>query len=221
MSSVFPCDACVPSYFSLPVSFLAAFFPRSSSAHSNANLCVCVCVSVCLSLSVCLFLSLSLSVVPHVFILCFGLLEDRRWRIGCRRVDGASLTSCGWTDYRNSWDGPLQYQVPLGRAITGVASYHSNTREDRRWKLHSCKVWRPCSTGSRRAWVQCCRGGERKGEGAAVIQCLNAPYLDHPLYCLLHRSIVTPARVLLQQMATSVIVCSNSVWLHVSQSSLL
>ena len=66
--------------------------------------------------------------------------EDRRWRIGCRRIAGASLTSCYWTNYQNGWDAYLWYQAPSRYAITGTASYHDNGREDRRWQFRVCRV---------------------------------------------------------------------------------
>ena len=66
--------------------------------------------------------------------------EDRRWRIGCRRIAGASLTSCSWTNYRNGWDAYLWYQAPTRYAITGTASYHDNGKEDRLWRFRICRV---------------------------------------------------------------------------------
>jgi len=69
--------------------------------------------------------------------------EDRRWKFQCCRVSsGVSVVRSKWTWYLNEWDGELEYQCPRhDQAIVGMYSYHSNTREDRRWRVQ-CGVIR-------------------------------------------------------------------------------
>ncbi|GFN99551.1 hemagglutinin/amebocyte aggregation factor [Plakobranchus ocellatus] len=64
--------------------------------------------------------------------------EDRRFRFKCCKDSGFRTYSCGMTSYINDWDKVLDYKVPNGHVLTGVSSYHSNHREDRRYKFMIC-----------------------------------------------------------------------------------
>lgn len=66
--------------------------------------------------------------------------EDRRWKIQCCRVNGATLSDQGWTGYKNEWDHKLKYRCPSDDVVTGLYSYHSNSREDRRWKVRCARL---------------------------------------------------------------------------------
>jgi len=71
--------------------------------------------------------------------------EDRIWTFGCTDLPGGPST-CEWTDYLNDWDGEINYTAPDRYFISGFASYHSNDREDRRWKVKICKQEQKCCT---------------------------------------------------------------------------
>lgn len=69
--------------------------------------------------------------------------EDRRYRFRCGRYSGTESTSssdCYWTPYVNDFDGSLSYVCGDGQAINGVASYHDNGKEDRRFKFRCCRL---------------------------------------------------------------------------------
>ncbi|KAK3790556.1 hypothetical protein RRG08_060603 [Elysia crispata] len=84
--------------------------------------------------------------------------EDRRWDFTCSSPPaGANPTSCYWTGYVNYWDEPLSFQCSSNHIIAGVNSYHSNRREDRRFKFKCCSdsgyTTRSCYlTGYINAW---------------------------------------------------------------------
>jgi len=42
---------------------------------------------------------------------------------------GIHMTDCEFTGYLNDWDEHFEYEVPAGKAITGVISEHSNKYE--------------------------------------------------------------------------------------------
>ena len=65
--------------------------------------------------------------------------EDRRWEFHCRKFDGLS-NKCYWTGYVNSFDKPFTSTCKPNALMTGVHSYHSNKREDRRWKIACCYI---------------------------------------------------------------------------------
>ncbi|KAJ1166613.1 hypothetical protein NDU88_007012 [Pleurodeles waltl] len=64
--------------------------------------------------------------------------EDRRWRIYCCTQNSDATNNCQWTNYVNDFDAYFNWQVPAGRYLVGVSSYHDNHREDRRWKYQHC-----------------------------------------------------------------------------------
>ncbi|EGD77913.1 NHL repeat protein [Salpingoeca rosetta] len=66
--------------------------------------------------------------------------EDRVWRFECRKIANAYLRGCSTTGYLNGFDQPLNYIASNDRIITGLHSYHNNRKEDRRWKVSTCKV---------------------------------------------------------------------------------
>ncbi|KAI8496084.1 hypothetical protein Bbelb_259250 [Branchiostoma belcheri] len=62
--------------------------------------------------------------------------EDRVWEFLCKVVPNlGDFTSHYWSEWVNEFDGVMNYVCPSGRVVTGFNSEHSNTHEDRRWKL--------------------------------------------------------------------------------------
>ncbi|XP_078524317.1 hemagglutinin/amebocyte aggregation factor-like isoform X1 [Lissotriton helveticus] len=66
--------------------------------------------------------------------------EDRRWKIYCCSENSNIDHDCQWTDYVNDFAAYMRWQVPTGRYIVGVSSYHENHKEDRRWKYQHCAI---------------------------------------------------------------------------------
>merc|ERR1712054_101196 len=48
---------------------------------------------------------------------------------------GANQRSHHWYGWINNWDHRFDFSCPANQAIIGFTSYHSNHREDRRWKV--------------------------------------------------------------------------------------
>jgi len=44
-------------------------------------------------------------------------------------LSGVHLTDCDFSGYVNNWDEKFSYEVPAGKAITGVISEHRNNKE--------------------------------------------------------------------------------------------
>lgn len=68
--------------------------------------------------------------------------EDRRFKFQCCDAPGAGVVahSCYFTSWANDWDGTLNFDVPRGKILRGVISYHSNAKEDRRFKFEICDL---------------------------------------------------------------------------------
>ncbi|XP_078509571.1 hemagglutinin/amebocyte aggregation factor-like [Lissotriton helveticus] len=66
--------------------------------------------------------------------------QDRRWKVYCCIQKSDMTSDCQWTNYVNDFDAYFNWQVPNGRYLVGVSSYHSNNREDRRWKYQHCAI---------------------------------------------------------------------------------
>ena len=67
--------------------------------------------------------------------------EDRAWTWECRNVvSSGSVSGCSSSGYANYWDLPMNFMCPANQYIAGVKSYHSNSREDRRWKFTCCSI---------------------------------------------------------------------------------
>jgi len=66
--------------------------------------------------------------------------EDRRWKFYYGSASGLTTSDCHWSGTVNDWDKELSYTCQHDRAITGFHSWHSNHREDRRWKFQCCRV---------------------------------------------------------------------------------
>ncbi|XP_071962465.1 dermatopontin-like [Antedon mediterranea] len=66
--------------------------------------------------------------------------EDRQFEFFCRSFS-ASLpsSSCTWTGYINEYDQPFTATCPYNGVVVGVNSKHSNSKEDRIWKLKCCQ----------------------------------------------------------------------------------
>jgi len=66
--------------------------------------------------------------------------EDRVFSFRCAAFNGAITGDCTWTPYVNEWDSYYDFECGSGYAINGMASYHDNGREDRRWKYRCCRI---------------------------------------------------------------------------------
>ncbi|XP_033114803.1 hemagglutinin/amebocyte aggregation factor-like [Anneissia japonica] len=64
--------------------------------------------------------------------------EDRLFEFFCRSFP-VSFSKCTWTGYINDFDQPFSATCPYNGIVNGVHSYHSNSKEDRRWKLYCCE----------------------------------------------------------------------------------
>ena len=67
--------------------------------------------------------------------------EDRRWEFFCRRVvQGGTTPTCSQTSYINNFRDTISYRCGKNRYMAGVYSYHSNAKEDRRWRITCCSA---------------------------------------------------------------------------------
>ena len=70
--------------------------------------------------------------------------EDRRWEFFCRRVVSKKFAStkltCSQTSYINNFRDTISYMCGKNRYMAGVYSYHSNAKEDRRWRITCCSA---------------------------------------------------------------------------------
>lgn len=64
-----------------------------------------------------------------------GIIKAERF-IGIKLIWGAVKT----TEYLNSYDKVLDYEVPAGHVMVGIYSVHDNKNEDRRWKIRYRKI---------------------------------------------------------------------------------
>jgi len=54
--------------------------------------------------------------------------EDRRWKARC--CDAATpLSGCSWSGYWNNWDGWMDGSINNNQVMTGMYSYHSNSKK--------------------------------------------------------------------------------------------
>lgn len=65
--------------------------------------------------------------------------EDRYFDYDCTTVTSKPV-SCSWTGYVNTFDEPISFMCPTNQYLAGVASYHDNTPEDRRFKFQCCSA---------------------------------------------------------------------------------
>ncbi|KAM4612666.1 hemagglutinin/amebocyte aggregation factor-like [Polymixia lowei] len=78
--------------------------------------------------------------------------EDRLWRFSCKTF--AASRRCRWSTYANSFDGYMNFRCPYNQVIAGASSYHSNSKEDRRWKFYCCSAPRFTTSNCRTtSWV--------------------------------------------------------------------
>lgn len=66
-----------------------------------------------------------------------------RWNFKCCSAADTCYHDCHYSPYINDYDEPMDYTVQDGYVITGLESEHSNSAEDRRWRLQLCKIV-PC-----------------------------------------------------------------------------
>ena len=55
--------------------------------------------------------------------------NDRRYRIRCCKSNHIKLTECSSTAFINEYRGVINYEVPEGRIIQKLESYHKNEEE--------------------------------------------------------------------------------------------
>merc|ERR1712031_85466 len=60
--------------------------------------------------------------------------EDRQFKVINTRI-GSTVDRVSQTGYVNNMDQAFAYSCPANMAIIGLASYHQNWYEDRRWKI--------------------------------------------------------------------------------------
>ncbi|XP_063073772.1 hemagglutinin/amebocyte aggregation factor-like [Engraulis encrasicolus] len=65
--------------------------------------------------------------------------EDRRFSFSCKSTFSSTPT-CTGSGYVNSFNGVLSYTCPSNYVMSGVASYHSNTYQDRRFYIRCCRA---------------------------------------------------------------------------------
>jgi len=65
--------------------------------------------------------------------------EDRRWKYKCCEVV-AKTSNCRWSNWINGWDARMDKQLSHGEVIRGFYSVHDNGREDRVWRVLTCKM---------------------------------------------------------------------------------
>ncbi|XP_075458764.1 hemagglutinin/amebocyte aggregation factor-like [Ascaphus truei] len=68
--------------------------------------------------------------------------EDRLWDFTCKPTF-SQLGSCYWSNYVNCFDEEFSFTCPFGSVISGMASYHRNYEEDRRWMFFCCTGSQP------------------------------------------------------------------------------
>ncbi|KAG8548660.1 hypothetical protein GDO81_024662 [Engystomops pustulosus] len=64
--------------------------------------------------------------------------EDRVWDFSCQNTFNYP-GSCYWTGYVNDFDRELNFICPFGSVLSGMDSYHDNSKEDRRWRFLCCQ----------------------------------------------------------------------------------
>ncbi|XP_019646446.1 PREDICTED: hemagglutinin/amebocyte aggregation factor-like [Branchiostoma belcheri] len=79
-----------------------------------------------------------------------NVAQDRVWRFECRFAPGLLFIQTYWSPWVNDFDGNMGYTCPFNSVVTGFMSVHSNSHQDRRWRLkcsrkpgmtvHSCVV---------------------------------------------------------------------------------
>ncbi|KAH9492476.1 hypothetical protein Btru_029195 [Bulinus truncatus] len=67
-------------------------------------------------------------------------MYDRTFGFRCCKIGQRVPSNCYSTGYVNNWDSPMDFNVPEGKAITQVFSFHKNFHEDRRWKFTVCTI---------------------------------------------------------------------------------
>lgn len=66
--------------------------------------------------------------------------EDRRYKFRCCKINADTPRNCHVTNWKNTWDDPLNLHVPDSKVVMGVFSEHSNTHEDRRFRFIVCEL---------------------------------------------------------------------------------
>ena len=81
------------------------------------------------------------------FYVLYKILEVRIGHLKKKKTRIYSYI-CSWyiTGYVNDFDAPVLYSCPNGGYINGVASYHHNHYEDRRYRFRCCVPYsrKPC-----------------------------------------------------------------------------
>ncbi|RUS82396.1 hypothetical protein EGW08_009848 [Elysia chlorotica] len=72
--------------------------------------------------------------------------NDRGLRFECCEDADFTVSACQWTDYRNVWEGVLDYTVPASMVVVGTSSLYSEQLEDRRHRFRICSYERRTET---------------------------------------------------------------------------
>jgi len=80
--------------------------------------------------------------------------EDRLWKRRCARLtnDLGYAIKSHLTGYINDWDRSMSFSAGSNKIITGFYSYHSNRREDRRWRVYYGSTSLTCTPGGWSNW---------------------------------------------------------------------
>ncbi|CAH1256526.1 DPT [Branchiostoma lanceolatum] len=80
-------------------------------------------------------------VVSNIRSAHYSTAEDRVWRFERKSVPGvSSFPEHFWTPWVNDFDGVMDFTCPFNSLVTGFKSEHSNSQEDRRWKVQCSKT---------------------------------------------------------------------------------
>lgn len=69
--------------------------------------------------------------------------EDRRWKFRCCSLQSHHTQDC-LSKMANEWDQQMNFRVPYSYVLTGVFSYHSNSKEDRLYQYRYCRLKKSC-----------------------------------------------------------------------------
>ena len=65
---------------------------------------------------------------------------DRRFSYECHKYEGWSTGACSWTDWVNDFDQEFDFACGDQEVMQGMDTYHSNFREDRRFRYKCCHL---------------------------------------------------------------------------------
>ena len=67
--------------------------------------------------------------------------EDRQWTATCSHYRNTKVQNCGpFSNFVNSYDAVVDFHCPVNQVLTGIASRHRNSFEDRQWRFQCCEL---------------------------------------------------------------------------------